>query len=958
MSTPDVLAAMKADPTKVWRSPSADWHAQMFQLDKGKGSTTPTAYRVGDIIVIAPDHPIKGVPTLAAQGTGAPAGGPPPSAPGGPGAATATPEAPTGGGEASSGRRMRTNVNVTKGAPGVAGEVMVEDETIAGDTTTKRGRGATGSVGGGNIAAIGGQDVRTETKGDAATTTKNQANLTLKPDGSLVLGGERKVETFKGRDDAGQPIKTGATTTNASMGLSEKGLTGQAAATRETGGGNKVGANVSATIDAKGNVSGQAGLKLETKGGASLTPTVSGGVSVQASDPIPAEGGGWDVTYTVTTTEGVGLGAGKQFGGGPSVGVQLGSTEGTLETGSRHFDDEKKATAFRDKAATVIAGERFMLYPPPTTVEGALLIPIGEERGSGDMSGSSYGASVAFEGASLGYGRSSSTTHQFKVRRISQTVVHVTGEVSGTKGSDVTGSGGITLTRGSSNTKGFSVTWAIDLGTKAGKDAFELYAKTGYPPVAGGRFISMTSSGSAEDHDNVSIPLLGTAKWTGTTWEVIKTDEKGEHKQFGGQQAHDQDPSWTGRHILGQDELHSAAGITSNLETDKQGRQEESYQARITVSGDSGEYNRQELGRIFMGVPHAGTAKKSGEWILTANVSAAVVRDLERVNRDMREAKTREDKMRVYSELVKEHGVKMVGAQVGLGGDATAWTLELKGDKNFPGAAGRAELEGRRAALKERLRDPAGARAVVKDVQQVLDELRARRLAVKDETRYTDLPGGLRDQQLKLIDKHISDFEVIRHKALRAAVKGEAPVKPDAAKGGPADQGGYRNDQNAAESADMVRLRTEIDRKETAISALDPRINRAIYAVTQASKHTANVPSSYAGWVMAHRASYSQHWEIGISLNERQVAMAPKIDALRQKLLEDLFAVDRKAAAEALLAQLTDRLSLLEALHMEVIGAAEALKPTTTANGMKGYPRFWGSIKGDEPPWGFGSEED
>ena len=67
--------------------------------------------------------------------------------------------------------------------------------------------------------------------------------------------------------------------------------------------------------------------------------------------------------------------------------------------------------------------------------------------------------------------------------------------------------------------------------------------------------------------------------------------------------------------------------------------------------------------------------------------------------------------MRVYSRFVKENGARMVGAQVGLGGDATAWTLELKGDKNFPGPKGRAELDRQRAALRDRLRTTRPTRA-------------------------------------------------------------------------------------------------------------------------------------------------------------------------------------------------------------------------------------------------------
>ena len=740
-------------------------------------------------------------------------------------------------------------------------------------------------------------------------------------------------------------------------------MTGQAGVVRETAGGHKVGATGSLTFD-KDNVSGQGSLKIESKGGTSLTPTVSGGVSVQASDPVPAEGGGYDVTYTVTTTGGLGLGAGKQFGGGPSVGVQVGSTRGTMETGSRHFDDPKKAAAFRDKAAEIIAGERFLLHPPPTTVEGALLIPIGEERGSGDISGTNVGASVSFKGASIGYGRSSSTTHQFKVRRVSDKLVRVTGSVSGTKGSDVTGSGGITLTKGSSETKGFEVVWEIDLGTNAGRYSFELYANTGYPPLAA-KLVSMTSSGSEEDHDNVSVPLLGTAKWTGTTWEIVKSDAKGGRKaQFGGQKAHKQDPSWIGENILGQDKLSSTAQITSHLEGDGEGGEKESYEAEVKVSSDSGDYNRKQFGEIFMGVPTTGDVKPSGEWTLTAQISPDVVRELEKLNKEMRNAWSKEDMLRAYSKLVKERGARMVGAQVARGGDETAWTLELKGDKNFPGPAGRAALDTKRAELRGRLKDSAAAKSVVADAQKTLNELRARRIAVADKKRYTDLPDGLRDQQLKLIDRHVSEFEFIKHHALRAALKREAgATKPDAAKAGAgepdAGAGGEKGSNEAPESADMIKLRQQILQKETAISAIDPRISRGINAVLQASTHYVNVPPGYADWVRTQRAIYNAHWASGVAINERQFAMARPIDALRQKLLESLFAVDRKAAAEALLKQLSDRLALLETLHMHVVSAAQAIKPITTRNGMKGYPKYWGSIKGDDPPWfdGFGSDD-
>jgi hypothetical protein len=827
----------------------------------------------------------------------------------------------------------------------------MEDETTDGGTTTKTGRGATGSVGGGNVVQVGGQQVKTTTTGDTSQTSKIAANATLKPDGSFVVGGERTRETFVGTDAVGQPIKQGGTSTFGSASLGDQGGSATGGMSQTNAEGNKHTGSATVKIDSSGNVSGTLAYQYQTKGGTSFTPSVSGGVSVQASDPVPAAGGGFDVTFTMTDSTSVGVGAGKQMGGGPSVGMQVGSSDASLETGTMHFADEPAAKAFRDHAAAVIVRER-VLHQSPTTVAGALEIPIGEERGRGDVSGSSVGGSVSMEGATVGYGRSSSTTHKFSVRRISEKMIQATGLVSGTKGSDWSISGGLSDTKGSSATKGFEATWEFDLSSDVGRAAFERYAQSGMPPIVGAKLMSMTTSGSDEDHDNVSIPLMGTAKWTGTTWEVVKTDTKGTYEHFGGQQAQDQDPSWFGRHVLDQDELHSSAQIVSSVEGDTKGKEHEGYQAQVKVSGESGEYNREQLGKMFMGVPHEGEAKPSGEWTLSAEVSPAVVRELERNNKEMREATTKEDKMRVYSKLVRERGAAMVGAQVGLGGDATAWNLELKGDKNFPGEAGRTALDGKGVDLKARLRgDPANARSVVNEAQRILDELHARRQAVADHARYSDLPDGLRDEQLKLIDKHISDFEFISHAASQEAIKGAPGETIETVRGRLADQHGYKDAEHSAEGADMARLRDRIADKEAAIKELDPKIQEAIDAVHQAKSHMLNLPPGFGDFAREHHASCNQHWDTAVDINDRQMAMAPKADALRTKLLEYLSPAERTSTAQALLAQLNDRLTLLGVLHGELVSAAEAVKPITNERGFAHHDAFWAGITGDPAPW-------
>ncbi|MFN8521191.1 MAG: hypothetical protein U0667_17805, partial [Chloroflexota bacterium] len=524
----------------------------------------------------------------------------------------------------------------------------------------------------------------------------------------------------------------------------------------------------------------------------------------------------------------------------------------------------------------------------------------------------------------------------------------------GTKGSDWSISGGLSNTKGSSETRGFEVAWEFDLGQPAGRDAFELYARTGLPPMGGAKLRSVTSSGSAEDPDNVSIPLLGTAKWTGTTWEVDRQDASGSHQEFGGQQAHDQDPSWVGRKVFGEDREHSSAQIVSTLEG-KDGRQTAGYQAQVKVSGDSGDYNRQELGKIFTGATHAGSAKASGEWTLTAEISPAVIRELEQVHAEMRRARTKAEKMRIYSQLVKQNGAAMVGAQVGLGGDATAWTVELKGDANFPGEAGRKALDAKRAELKARLRGGvADARAVVDEAKRTLAALDARRAAVADRARYTDLPDGLRDQQLKLIDEHMNDFRFLRDTAGQEAVKVAPGETIETVRARMADKNGYRAAERSSEGAEMARLRDRIADKEAGIREVDPRILEAIEAVQRAQSRVMSMPSGYARALSDRRAEYNTHWDTAIGYNDRQWALKPQADALRTRLLEATSPADRKATAEQLLKVLDERLGFMGLLHDELRSAAEAVKSFTTPRGMQGHEAFWATIA-SEP---LGGEDD
>jgi hypothetical protein len=830
----------------------------------------------------------------------------------------------------------------TGGADKPAGKAVAEGVT---EPTGERHGGVVS--GQGDLIGAEKRKVASGQRGGTPVTTTTAAKVAVRPDGTIAATTEATQETVIGTDSYGRPI-TQTRSAQAGLAISEKGATAHGSISQQTAGGGRHSVGASGTIDASGNVSGQLSYSYLTKQGVSFTPSVSASYEVQASDPIKLDNGKFAVTFAATSTKGAGFGASKQFGRGPSVGVDVGTTEGTMDTGTKIFDDENKAKEFKTDAAMYIEKERLGEQKPLSSVAGALAIPEGETRGSGQLSGQSIGGSVAFEGATFSVGHHTTDIQQFEVTHVSQNIFQAKGTMTGSKGNDVSLGGGLALNRGGSTTRSFAVTWEFNLTTPGGQAAFEQYAKTLIPPFGGAKLVATEALDSEEDHDQVTIPLLGTAKWTGSTWEITRVDERGTHQQFGGEQSHDQDPSFIGRHVFGQDEIHSKAQIVSKLENGK----EAGFEAQMTVKGDSGEATREAFGEIFMGVRHEGTATASGEWSLSATIDPKVVHELERNSKEFREAMTNEEKLRIYSKFVKENGAKMLGGQVRSGGDQLAWNLELKGDKNFPGTAGRDELERKRADLKERLRThPENAPTVVTDAQATLKELHARRDAVADKTKYTDLPGELRDEQVKLIDKHIADFEFISHKASREAIKAAPGERIETTRTRLTEKGGYTDTQASADAIELVKLRDKIAEKEGQINEIDPKILEAIEAVQKAQSHTRQMNPYQAALAFQYRADYNLHWNTGSNINDRQMAMAPRADELRLKLLDKHATLaDQKTSAATLHALISERMTLLQLLLNEVNSSAEALKPITTKKGMAGHEKYWAGIKADNLP--------
>jgi hypothetical protein len=593
---------------------------------------------------------------------------------------------------------------------GIGTEWVKEHETTTGGTTRKTEKGGGVTVGGDTIVGVSGRSSRTTAVGDTSTTVGTTGGVGLTKQGLEAKVGKTE-EITHGVDAQGRPI-TSSKSTSGGLTLTDQGLganvghsrTDQAGTTRSVTGG--------VTVDAKGNTAVEAGYGMSGKSGTGVKTTFRAGHQVDASDPVEVSPGVFEVTYSVGDTRGVGVGgSASRTPTGPSVGATVGTSTAATQTGVRRFTSKAEATRFKENAATLIAlGGNAQA---PTSVEGALAIPVGETRGSGETEGSNWGVSASY-GATVGYGQQKSTSHQLAVRRVSEQLVDVTAVVSRDKVKDWSIAGGITNVKGSSTSSALSVTLRFDLSTKEGRAAYETYTKTGVPSP-GSRLMSVTESKSAEEHDRVEVGPLGQAQWTGRTFESKTTSDSGVSKVFGGEQAHDQTQGRVGR-WLGEDELHSSAVLNARQENGR----ETGYDVVVKIRSVSGEYNREQFGQIFMGAQKGKSdATPSGEWTLSAEISKEVVQELEANSSRFRKAATTDERMRILSEVFKENGARAAGGMVRYGGRfALAWTLELKGDENFPGAVGRQRLKEQQKKLDGLLmKSPETADTVVREAK-------------------------------------------------------------------------------------------------------------------------------------------------------------------------------------------------------------------------------------------------
>ena len=759
------------------------------------------------------------------------------------------------------------------------------------------------------------------------STTKNdktrEATRTFGVEGDKVKAGwgHSKEEADKSSHGSDVGITLGEHSAGVDYGTSSKSADGTSTKT-----------SMGLDFDSeKGSTSAHVGQTIKDKEGNSTSAKLTAGSTAHADDPVK-EGDRWIVRYEKSKSIGGSAGKGKGHGA-----ANLGASRESFENGMRSFANEEQAKEFQEKVKLGLDVE-----PDATSAGGAMQMGVGESQTHGDSSGLSGGGSVTVEGASAGVSGHEKSTEEVEVKRVSDTVFDVTAKTSIDYGGDVNAGSLVTAKAGVSSQQGGSTTVRFDLSTSEGKKAFEQFCRDRKVPRSGGKVIATEETKGHERHDGVDVALLGSAQYKSHTSESVRNDEKGKHENYEGDQSHDNDPSWVGQHVFGEDKLHSSVEIDSRQENDK----DDGYTLTGKVSGDSGKYNRGKMQHLT-GRDENWDEKKvqrSGEWTLVSDVDKKTINSIEKYSDRFKGAKDNDEKMRRLGQWVADDGADAVESIERWGGKDLQWDIELKGDPTFPGRAGRLELEERVRNYADLLAQGNGAQAptVAAEVKAEIILLQLRHAKVKATSNYTDLPDSLRQQQLALIERQIASVQSIEHRALVEGSKNTAGESGVAIAARAANPEGYA--KLPPEEQAVAKLRDAIANKDAAIAGNQANSAQAEPALIKAQQHT-DWDKPNAG---ARAGAVGKQLAAARARDQAQRAEYLQLDAMRMELLKHggdpqqalgvAQALDRalqKSADES-----ADALGLYD-------DAAHAQFLITKPAGFVGHEPFWNDIRED-----------
>jgi hypothetical protein len=615
-------------------------------------------------------------------------------------------------------------------------------------------------------------------KGTDALPQAAQTVTTGDPTGSTQTSQQNKLGYQKGHVVAERSHTT--TTTAADGGTRSRSTSygmsdGKAKAAQSWGSTNAKGTSRETTAGAevgKDSLAIHAGHTLTTKSGKSFAVSAKAGVKVFAAEPEQV-GDRFVVKYTRTATVG-GAAKGSAKVGAFTAGVSASGSVSDIESGSRSFATKEEAEKFRSHAAARI-GET----ADPGTVKGALSMEIGESRGHGSALEGEISGSLGAYGVTLGAGATKKSSDGLDIRRVSANVFEVTYHAESEKGKHLDVSAPVfDMRTGTRSGAEQQTVVQFDLANPEGQTAFSQFCNDHVVPAKGAVVIRREKGAHDETYGGLTVPGGFSSTSSHKTSENEVIDKDGRHETYAGEQKSRQTAGWIGHKITGDKDMNRSLEVVAKQTDDAA----TGYSIRGVFGGESGEHTRGGMQHLFG--PQADGESwdrkgksiedgASGEWTMSAEIDPAMMAEMAKRVPELK-GMSLDARMKALSKSAAElglGGIRALDAQ--LGGKGFDWDVELKGDRNFPGKAGREALDGKIAGFTSMLdasEDAAGA-TLVEPIAGELSSLRFRRSQMADPEKYLDLPDALRAQQLAIVDQQLQKLEQLRHRAAIAAMK-------------------------------------------------------------------------------------------------------------------------------------------------------------------------------------------
>jgi hypothetical protein len=229
---------------------------------------------------------------------------------------------------------------------------------------------------------------------------------------------------------------------------------------------------------------------------------------------------------------------------------------------------------------------------------------------------------------------------------------------------------------------------------------------------------------------------------------------------------------------------------------------------------------------------------------------------------------------------------------------------------------------------------------VVRETQDVLNRLWARRKSVSDEKNYTDLPKELRQQQVALIDRHMFEFNQVRSNALMAAGKRDPNESIDAIRARINKPDAYNGLD--PEKREMARLQDQVADQDASTNEIRREIAIALEAVRRARLQD-NIPKKYKKHYMPSRIALRE----ADAFHKQQAELGNKVEKLRAQAFNAAGSQAQTESWRQLEAAVSSRYGLLTLEIDKIKDAGTELVPITKPESRLDakYDEFWGPIE-------------